>query len=66
MAVVIKPFPYAGDGFTVERLIAGDERDFGAAAAGLAAEGFIEPASAAKSEATVVAEPAEGEKPKRK
>lgn len=42
MAVVIKSFLYAGDGFTVENLVPGDERDFGEAAAGLAAAGYID------------------------
>lgn len=43
---VVKPFPYAEDGFTLVDLKAGDERDFGAMAAGLVAEGFIEPVAA--------------------
>jgi hypothetical protein len=42
MATVIKPFAYAADGFTVESLVPGDERDFGAATDGLVGEGFIE------------------------
>ncbi|TIU12456.1 MAG: hypothetical protein E5W44_07190 [Mesorhizobium sp.] len=41
MAKVVKPFPYAADGFTLEHLVPGDERDFGAATAGLVEEGFI-------------------------
>lgn len=41
MAKVVKPFPYAADGFTLENLVPGDERDFGAATAGLIEEGFI-------------------------
>ncbi|RWX28951.1 hypothetical protein EHH54_31750 [Rhizobium leguminosarum] len=41
MAVVLKPFDYASDGFTVEHLNEGDERDFGAATDGLVAEGFV-------------------------
>lgn len=39
---MLKPFPFAGDGHTVEWLVAGLERDFGAAATGLFAEGFID------------------------
>lgn len=41
MAVVIVPFPFAGNGFTVEYLVAGDERDFGSATAGLVEAGLI-------------------------
>ncbi|SFB52344.1 hypothetical protein SAMN03159496_04637 [Rhizobium sp. NFR07] len=41
MAVVIKPFDFASDGFTIESLVTGDERDFGAATDGLVGEGFI-------------------------
>ena len=41
---VVKPFPYSVDGFTLVSLVEGDERDFGDMAAGLAAEGWIEPA----------------------
>lgn len=36
------PFPYAGDGFTVELLKVGIDRDFGKATAGLIAAGYIE------------------------
>ncbi|XKM40331.1 hypothetical protein A4U53_030845 [Rhizobium ruizarguesonis] len=50
MATVIKPFAYAADGFTVESLVPGDERDFGVATDGLVDEGFIE-ADAAKADA---------------
>jgi hypothetical protein len=41
MAVVVKPFRYARDGFTVENLMPGDDRDFGDVHDGLIAEGFI-------------------------
>jgi len=41
MAVVAKPFDWASDGFTIERLATGDERDFGLLTAGLASEGFV-------------------------
>lgn len=41
MAVVLKKFPWAKDGFTVEMLSPGTEADFGAASDGLAAEGYI-------------------------
>lgn len=43
---VVRPFPYAGNGYTLELLNAGVERDFGSATAGLAAEGWIEPVGA--------------------
>lgn len=39
---VVKPFPCSWDGFTLVDLNAGDERDFGAMADGLEAEGWIE------------------------
>lgn len=42
MAVVLKPFAHSADGFTVELLATGMEREFGAATDGLEAEGFIE------------------------
>lgn len=41
MAVVLLPFPYAGNGFTIENLNAGDVRDFGAATDGLVDAGLI-------------------------
>lgn len=41
MATVLKKFPWAKDGFTVEMLSPGAEADFGAASHGLAAEGYI-------------------------
>lgn len=41
MAVVAKPFDWASDGFTIESLATGDERDFGFLTAGLASEGFV-------------------------
>lgn len=41
MHVVLKPFPFAGNGYTHENLKTGDERHFGKAAAGLIAEGYI-------------------------
>lgn len=43
MHKVVKPFPYSVDGFTLVDLNAGDERDFGAMAAGLVDAGLIEP-----------------------
>lgn len=39
--VVLKPFFYAKDGFTLEGLKPGVEREFGDVADGLLAEGFI-------------------------
>lgn len=48
MSKVIKPFPYAADGFTVERLVIGDERDFAGATNSLVAEQFIEAVTVAK------------------
>lgn len=51
MATVIKPFAYAADGFTVESLVPGDERDFGVATEGLVDEGFIEAEVAEEAEA---------------
>lgn len=45
MAVVLKAFDYAADGFTVERLTPGDEREFGDLAAGLTAAGYIDGAA---------------------
>lgn len=41
MATVLVPFPFAGNGFTVEHLNVGDERDFGSATEGLKAAGLI-------------------------
>ncbi len=41
MGVVIAPFRYAADGFTVEQLVPGDERDFGSVEAGLVEAGFV-------------------------
>lgn len=38
---VVKPFPYSEDGFTLIDLNVGDEREFGAMADGLVAEGWI-------------------------
>lgn len=57
MAVVIKEFPYASDGFTVERLKVGAEREFGAVTQGLVDEGYVEAVSAEP------VEPADGETP---
>lgn len=39
---VVKPFPFAEDGFTLVDLNVGDERDFGDMTGGLVAEGWIE------------------------
>lgn len=41
MAIVLKKFPWAKDGFTVEILEPGAEREFGAASVGLEEEGYI-------------------------
>lgn len=41
MAVVLKQFPWSSNGYDVEILNPGDERDFGSAHAGLAGEGFV-------------------------
>lgn len=41
MATVLLPFPFAGNGFTVEYLNVGDERDFGSATEGLESAGLI-------------------------
>ena len=41
MATVLVPFPFAGNGYTVEYLNVGDTRDFGAATEGLATAGMI-------------------------
>lgn len=48
MAKVLKSFPYAADGFTVEIMKVGTDRDFGAATKGLADEGYIEGAAQVK------------------
>jgi hypothetical protein len=42
MAKVLKSFPYAANGFTVEQMKEGDDRDFGKSTQGLVDEGFIE------------------------
>lgn len=44
---VVRPFPVSWDGLTLVSLQAGDEREFGDMAAGLEAEGYIEPVDAA-------------------
>lgn len=41
MATVLKQFPWSNNGYDVEILNVGDEREFGAATAGLVAEGFV-------------------------
>lgn len=41
MAVVLRPFNFAPDGFTVERLVEGDEREFGDLTEGLQSAGYI-------------------------
>lgn len=38
---MLRPFPFAGDGHTVEHLVAGEDREFGDCTEGLIAEGFI-------------------------
>lgn len=42
MTAVLKPFDFASDGYTVERLNVGDDRDFGDLTEGLAKAGLIE------------------------
>lgn len=59
MGVVIEPFPFAGDGFTVEFLKPGDQRDFGSAEQGLIDAGFV--AASAATEAVAPDIEAEGE-----
>ncbi|RWN51394.1 MAG: hypothetical protein EOS04_24280 [Mesorhizobium sp.] len=64
---VLKPFPFAGNGYTLEHLSVGDEREFGTAADGLISEGYIslvakgeeravEPIEIAEEPAAVIAE----------
>lgn len=63
------PFPYAGDGYTVEWLKPGDERDFGAVAAGLASAGLIAAPKAqdpSESETPPVAPESDVEQPKKR
>ncbi len=52
MATVLKEFMWARNGYTIETLKPGDERDFGNAFAGLAAEGYVsvEPAQQKQAE----------------
>lgn len=59
MAIVIKPFAYAADGFTVESLVPGDERDFGVATDGLVDEGFVVDGGTVEPAIDIVAEPVE-------
>lgn len=47
MAKVLKSFPYSPNGYTVEILKVGDDRDFGAATQGLVDRGDVEGATAA-------------------
>lgn len=42
MTKVLKPFPWSPNGYTVERLNIGDDRNFGASTKSLADEGLIE------------------------
>ncbi|MER9911697.1 hypothetical protein NKJ71_13795 [Mesorhizobium sp. M0050] len=58
MAIVLKPFPFAGDGHTLEHLVAGAEREFGGCTDGLVAEGYIA-LDVAKESAAAVAVAAE-------
>ncbi|TIL91456.1 MAG: hypothetical protein E5Y73_17415 [Mesorhizobium sp.] len=64
---VLKPFPFAGNGYTLEHVTVGDEREFGTATDGLVAEGYIslvakveesavEPIEIAEEPAAVIAE----------
>lgn len=55
---VVKPFSYSEDGFTLVDLNAGDERDFGAMADGLLAEGWVEEITVQDGAADAVAKPA--------
>lgn len=48
MHKVVRPFAYAANGYTLEHLNVGAERDFGSATAGLLAEGYIEAVEAKK------------------
>lgn len=57
MAIVLKPFPFAGDGFTLESLAPGDERDFGSCTDGLVAEGLIATGDASDEDIDLVAVP---------
>lgn len=62
MPVVLKPFYFASDGFTVESLVPGANRDFGASTDGLVTEGFVyldpvEPPVEATSESEPTPEP---------
>lgn len=54
---VVKPFPFAGNGYAVENLSVGDERDFGASTDGLLAGGYIAGIGAAVAEPESEAEP---------
>lgn len=42
MAKVLKSFKFAADGFTIETLNEGDDRDFGGSLQGLVKEGYVE------------------------
>jgi len=54
---VVRPFPYSEDGFTLVDLNVDDERDFGAMADGLVAEGYIKAVDAADEGGEPVAKP---------
>jgi len=41
MSVVLAPFPFAADGFTIEHLAPGDEREFGVLTGGLVKAGLV-------------------------
>lgn len=56
MATVLKKFYFAADGVTVESMEPGVERDFGAAQAGLEAEGYVG-AAASVAEPEIESEP---------
>lgn len=65
---VVRPFPYAGNGYTLENLVPGDERDFGAATSGLVAAGFIaasSPGVETDADADAAADAGAVEKPRR-
>lgn len=66
MNTVLVPFPFAGDGFTVEWLTPGDVRDFGAAAKGLAAAGLISEAAVSDGDAPPPASEPDAEPPKKR
>lgn len=59
MAAVLKPFAFTADGYTVEHLNEGDDREFGAFTDGLVEAGLIS-ADVSVAEASVDGDAAEG------